>query len=86
MRFGKEGTHSPRYVSPYRISKRIGKVAYESELPQELATFHLGFHVSMLKKCMDDPLLIISIKDFGIKDILSYEEILFGFYIAKFRG
>ncbi|WMV45566.1 hypothetical protein MTR67_038951 [Solanum verrucosum] len=33
MRFGKKGKLSPRYISPYRISKRIGNVAYELELP-----------------------------------------------------
>ncbi|WMV49795.1 hypothetical protein MTR67_043180 [Solanum verrucosum] len=75
MWFGKKGKLSPRYVGPYRISKRIGKVAYELELPQELATVHLVFHVSMLKKCMGDPSLIIPTEDIGIKDSLSYEEI-----------
>ncbi|WMV18770.1 hypothetical protein MTR67_012155 [Solanum verrucosum] len=40
MRFGKKGKHSPWYIDPYRISNRIGNVAYELELPQELATVH----------------------------------------------
>ncbi|KAK4727229.1 hypothetical protein R3W88_032146 [Solanum pinnatisectum] len=75
MRFGKKGKLSPRYIGPYRISKRIGNVAYEVELPQELATVHSVFHISMLKKCMGDPSLIIPTEDIGIKDILSYEEI-----------
>ena len=29
MRFGKKGKLSPRYVGPYKILKRVGKVAYE---------------------------------------------------------
>ncbi|WMV45138.1 hypothetical protein MTR67_038523 [Solanum verrucosum] len=75
MRFGKKGKLSPRYIGPYRISKRIGNVAYELELPQELTTIHLMFHVSMLKKCMGDPSLIIPMEYISIKDSLSYEEI-----------
>ncbi|WMV41897.1 hypothetical protein MTR67_035282 [Solanum verrucosum] len=75
MRFGKKGKHSPRYIGPYRIAKRIGNVAYELELPQELVVVHPVFHISMLKKCMGDPSLIIPTKDIGIKDSLSYEEI-----------
>ncbi|WMV18322.1 hypothetical protein MTR67_011707 [Solanum verrucosum] len=58
-----------------RIAKRIGKVAYEFELPQKLTVVHSIFHISMLKKCMCDLSLIIPIENIGIKDSLSYEEI-----------
>ncbi|WMV08389.1 hypothetical protein MTR67_001774 [Solanum verrucosum] len=51
-------------------------MAYELEIPQELAAVHLVFHISRLKKCMGDPSLIIPTEDIGIKDSLSYEEIL----------
>ncbi|WMV26494.1 hypothetical protein MTR67_019879 [Solanum verrucosum] len=74
MRFGKKGKLSPRYIGPYRIVKRIGNVAYELELPQELAAVHSVFHISILKKCMRDPSLIIPTENIGIKDNLSYEE------------
>ncbi|WMV59085.1 hypothetical protein MTR67_052470 [Solanum verrucosum] len=75
MKFGKKGKLSPRYIGLYRISKRIGNVAYELELPQELASVNPVFHISMLKKCMSDPSLIIPTEDIGINDSLSYEEI-----------
>ncbi|WMV58454.1 hypothetical protein MTR67_051839 [Solanum verrucosum] len=75
MRFGKKGKLSPRYIGPYRIAKRIEKIAYELELPQELAAVHPVFHVFMLKNCMGDPSLVIPTKDIGIKDSLSYDEI-----------
>ncbi|KAH0693675.1 hypothetical protein KY285_020772 [Solanum tuberosum] len=75
MRFGKKGIVSPRYIGPYRIAKRIGKVAYELELPQELVAVHPVFHISILKKCMGDPLLIIPTEDIGINDSLSYGKI-----------
>ncbi|WMV42083.1 hypothetical protein MTR67_035468 [Solanum verrucosum] len=75
MRFGKKGKLNPRYIRPYRIAKKIDKVTYELELPQELAAVHLVFHVSMLKKCMGDLSLIIPTEDIGINDSLCYEEI-----------
>ena len=76
MRFIKKGKHSPRYIVPYRISKRIYIVAKKFEIPQDLATVYPVYHISMLKKCMGDPSLIITTKNVRIKDILSYEEIL----------
>ncbi|WMV24555.1 hypothetical protein MTR67_017940 [Solanum verrucosum] len=75
VRFGKKGNFSPRYIGPYKISKRIANVAYKLELSQELEAVHLVFHISMLKKCMDCPSLIIPTEDIGIKDSLSYEEV-----------
>ncbi|WMV54936.1 hypothetical protein MTR67_048321 [Solanum verrucosum] len=75
MRFGKKGKLCPRYIGPYRLSKMVGNVAYELELSQELAVVHPVFHISMLKKCIRDPSLIIPTEDIGIKDSLSYEEI-----------
>ncbi|WMV07980.1 hypothetical protein MTR67_001365 [Solanum verrucosum] len=75
MRFGKKVELSPWYIEPYQISKRIGKVAYELELPQELAAANPVFHISMLKKCMGKPSLILPTEDIEIKDSLSYEEI-----------
>jgi hypothetical protein len=50
-RFHVKGKLSPRYVGPYLILQRIGKVAYKLELPPELAGVHPVFHVSQLRKC-----------------------------------
>ncbi|WMV18661.1 hypothetical protein MTR67_012046 [Solanum verrucosum] len=44
---------------PYQILKRVGKVAYELDLPNELAPVHQMFHLSMLKKCIGDPVSIL---------------------------
>ncbi|XP_075088200.1 uncharacterized protein LOC142170244 [Nicotiana tabacum] len=76
MRFGKKGKLSPRYIGPYRILRRIGQVAYELKLPQELAVVHPVFHVSMLKKFMGELSLVVPTEVIGVKDSLSYEEIL----------
>ena len=55
MRFRKKGKLSPRYIGPFEILERIGKVAYKLALPLELSSVHNVFHVSMLRKYILDP-------------------------------
>lgn len=76
MQFGSKVKLSPHYIGPYQILNIIGKVAYELELPIELASAHSVFHVSILRKCVGDPSLINPIKSVGIKYSLSYDEVL----------
>ena len=59
MRFEKKGKLNPRYVGNYKIMKKVGKVAYELELPVELAAAHPLFHISLLKKCVGDPASVL---------------------------
>ena len=75
MRFGRKGKLSLRCVGPYEILQRVGEVAYELELPAELAFVHLVFHVSMLKKFLRDPASILPIEGLGVGEDLSYEEV-----------
>ena len=75
MRFGKKGKLSPRYVGPYRILKSIGKVAYELELPADLAVVHPVFHISLLKKCVGDLASVVPLETVAVKDSLSYEDV-----------
>nr|GEW39829.1 reverse transcriptase domain-containing protein [Tanacetum cinerariifolium] len=37
IRFGKRGKVNPRYIGPFKILERIGPMAYELELPEELS-------------------------------------------------
>ncbi|KAH0654435.1 hypothetical protein KY290_032963 [Solanum tuberosum] len=71
-----KGSLVPGILALTEYQKRVGNVAYKLELTQELAAVHSIFHISMLNKCMGDPSLIIPTEDIGIKDSLSYEEIL----------
>ena len=49
-------------VGPFEILQRVGKVAYELKLPSELASVHLVFHVTKLKKCIGDPSLFFLLR------------------------
>ncbi|KAH0675957.1 hypothetical protein KY285_023758 [Solanum tuberosum] len=75
MRFGKKGKLSPLYVGPYHILMCFGKISYELNLPNALASVFLVFHVSLLKKCVGDPTSIVSLGGLGVKENLSYKEV-----------
>ncbi|WMV09443.1 hypothetical protein MTR67_002828 [Solanum verrucosum] len=75
MRFEKKGKLSPRYDGPYHIVRHIHKVAYELELPNDSASVHPVFYVSLLKICVGDPTSIIPLEGLGVKENLSYEEV-----------
>ena len=54
LQFSKQGKLSPRYIGPYEIIERIGKVTYRLALPPELLAVHNVLHVSMLRKYIPD--------------------------------
>ena len=54
-RFGVKGKLAPRYIGPYQILERYGKVAYRLKFPEHLAAVHDVFHISQLKKCLRVP-------------------------------
>ena len=45
MRFGKKGKLSPKFIGPFEILRRVGKLAYELALPRALSGVHNVFHV-----------------------------------------
>ena len=74
VRFGKKGKLAPRYVGPFKILERIGKVAYRLELPEELSNVHPTFHVSNLRKCLAEHDLIVPLDDPQVNETLHFVE------------
>ena len=74
VRFGKKGKLAPRFVGPFKILERVGKVAYRLELPQELSNVHSTFHVSNIKKCLADENLHIPLDEVRIDESMHFVE------------
>ncbi|KAD3640122.1 hypothetical protein E3N88_29345 [Mikania micrantha] len=74
VRFGKKGKLAPRYVGPFKILERIGKVAYKLELPPELSNVHPTFHVSNSRKCLADLDLLVPLDDIRVDDTIHFVE------------
>ncbi|MCI25699.1 hypothetical protein A2U01_0046890 [Trifolium medium] len=64
-----------RFIGPYQISERVGKVAYRIALPPLLANLHDVFHVSQLRKYVSDPSHVIESDDVQLRDNLTVETI-----------
>jgi hypothetical protein len=72
--FNVRGMLTPRYIGPFKITEKRGKVAYQLELPPLLSDVHDVFHVSQLKKCLRVPIEQIPMEDLDAKEDLSYQE------------
>ena len=74
MRFGKKGKLSPKYIGPYEILERIGKVAYRLALPMDLHRVHNVFHVSQLRKYVPDKSHVLQPETIELDQSLTFEE------------
>ncbi|GKE22342.1 putative reverse transcriptase domain-containing protein [Tanacetum coccineum] len=74
VRFGKRGKLNLRYVGPFKVLAKVGKVAYRLELPQEFSRFHHTFHVSNLKKCYTDEPLVMPLEGIHVDDKFQFVE------------
>ena len=73
-RFGVKRNLAPRYVGPYPIIEKSGRVAYKIELPYEMRAIFNIFHVSQLKKYLRVSKERVSLRNIKLKSDLSYEE------------
>ena len=71
IHFRNRGKLGPRYIGPFRVIARFGKVAYRIELPEELSRIHNTFHVSQLRKCIVDQEAVVPLDDIQVDECLN---------------
>ncbi|GJV68414.1 putative reverse transcriptase domain-containing protein [Tanacetum coccineum] len=74
IHFGKRGKLNPRYIGAFKIIAKVGIVAYQLELPEQLSRVHSTFHVSNLKKCTSHEPLAIPLDEIQVDDKLHFIE------------
>ena len=73
-RFGIKGKLSPRYIGPFEILEKVGKVAYRLALPPTMDGVHPVFHVSQLRQYQPDPSHVLSYDAIEIEPDQTYAE------------
>ena len=66
---------TPRFIGPYQITSKVGKVAYRVALPPNLSNLHDVFHVSQLRKYVPDPSHVIEMDYIQVRDNLMVETV-----------
>ena len=74
VRFGKRGKLSPRFIGPFEILERVGKVAYRLVLQPNMTGVHEAFHVSMLRRYTPDPAHVVDWGQIEIDTDGTFEE------------
>jgi hypothetical protein len=73
-RFGVKEKLSPRYIGPFCILEKCGKVTYKLELPPSLAGVHDIFHIFQLKKYLKAPMDVVLPEVPPLETDLTYPE------------
>jgi hypothetical protein len=69
-----KGKLSPRYIVPFGVFRRVGEMAYQLELPDNLSDVHNVFHVSQRKKCLRVPEEQLPMEELSVQGDLTYTE------------
>ncbi|WMV49642.1 hypothetical protein MTR67_043027 [Solanum verrucosum] len=89
MRFREKGNPGLCNVGLYHILRHFTNVAYELDLPSELAYMHLVLHVPLFKKCIADLTIVVPLESVGVKESLSYKDVtveILDRYVRKLRN
>jgi hypothetical protein len=73
-RFRVKGKLSPRFIGPFIVFRRVGEMAYQLELHDNLSNVHNVFHVSQLKKCLCVPEEQLPMEELSVQGDLTYTE------------
>jgi hypothetical protein len=73
-RFKVKGKLSPCFIGPFRIFRRVGEMACQLELPDNLSDVHNVFHVSQLKKCLRVPEEQLPMEELSVQGDLTNTE------------
>ncbi|KAJ9564822.1 hypothetical protein OSB04_000788 [Centaurea solstitialis] len=74
IRFRKRGKLGPRFIRPFTVLARMGRVAYRLELPEVFDLSRSTFHVSQLSKCLAGESAHIPLDDIQVGEGLNYVE------------
>ncbi|XP_062104276.1 uncharacterized protein LOC133815454 [Humulus lupulus] len=83
MRFGKKWKLSSRFIEPFEVLEKVGKVAYRLALPPSLSNVHDVFYVSLLRKFVPDPSHVLNYEPIEVEQDLTYEEKPMKFFDRK---
>ena len=72
--FDKRGNLSPRYIRPFQVLERVGRVAYWLALLPGLSSVHAIFHVSMLRKYTPNPTHVVDWSELIVDADETFEE------------
>nr|GEY52405.1 putative reverse transcriptase domain-containing protein [Tanacetum cinerariifolium] len=86
VRFGKKEKLAPSFVGSFEIIKKVGPVAYQLDLHEELNGVHDKFYVSDLKKCLADPTLQVPLDEIRIDAKLIMWKSLWKFWKENLRS
>jgi hypothetical protein len=73
-RFKVKGKLPPCFIGPFKIFRRVGEMAYQLELPDNLFDVHNVFHVSQLKKCLRVLEEQLPMEELSVQGDLTYME------------